>query len=183
MPPDYDAFFARALAKKPEERFQTPTEFSAAVAALPTGGTDARRRGRRAGGPGGERAGRHRRRRSRARPCLDMAGAGGSGGSGAGGAVRMPIMAVEVVVGRSDPQRGFHPDVDLLPLDHQQTVSRRHARIVTRHVDAYFIEDLNAFNRTRVNGLPLVPHQEHELHDGDALRLGNVELRFELGPR
>jgi hypothetical protein len=112
----------------------------------------------------------------------DMAGAGGSGGSGAGGVVRMPIMAVEVVVGRSDPQRGFHPDVDLLPLDNQQTVSRRHARIV-RHVDRYFIEDLNAFNRTRVNGLPLVPHQEHELHDGDALRLGNVELRFELGPR
>jgi serine/threonine-protein kinase len=183
LAPAYDAFFARALAKTPEERFQTPTEYSAAVAALPTGGTgtqgvaDGAPAALVANEPAGTGVGV-------AAPGLasDMAGAGGSGGSGAGGVVRMPIMAVEVVVGRSDPQRGFHPDVDLLPLDNQQTVSRRHARIV-RHVDRYFIEDLNAFNRTRVNGLPLVPHQEHELHDGDALRLGNVELRFELGPR
>jgi serine/threonine-protein kinase len=161
----YDTFFARALAKAPDDRFQTPAAFSEAVDALPVGGT-----GTQAAADGA--------------PAVLVAGESGGGGAGtsADGAARFPLTTAEVVVGRSDPQRGFHPDVDLLPLDAQQTVSRRHARII-RHVDRYVIEDLNAFNRTRVNGLPLVPHQEHELHDGDALRLGNVELRFELGPR
>jgi pSer/pThr/pTyr-binding forkhead associated (FHA) protein len=94
----------------------------------------------------------------------------------------LALTAPDLIVGRSDPQRGLRPDVDLLPLDPQQTVSRRHARI-TRREGRYYIEDLGAFNRTRVNGAPLVPHQEVELHSGDLLRLGNVELRFELRPR
>ncbi len=87
-----------------------------------------------------------------------------------------------MVVGRSDPQRGYKPDVDLLPLDPAQTVSRRHARF-SRQDGRYIVEDLNAFNRTRVNGTPITPHQDVEIHDGDMLRLGNIDLRFETRQR
>jgi serine/threonine protein kinase len=155
LPADYDAFFTRALAKKPGERYQTPVAFTEAIDTLPrldSGETHV--------------------------PSESLIGVL----SAPERAMRFPLMAPDLTVGRSDPQRGFRPDVDLLPLDQQQTVSRRHARF-TRRAGRYFIEDLNAFNRTRVNGLPLVPHQEHELRDGDTVRLGNVELRFEVGPR
>src|SRR5262249_7930432 len=92
------------------------------------------------------------------------------------------LTAPDLTVGRSDPARGHMPDVDLLTLDPSQTVSRRHARIAHREGRAY-IEDLNAFNRTKVNGEDLTPHQEVELHSGDHLRLGNVELTYEAHSR
>ncbi len=152
LPQAYDAFLARALAKKPAERYQTPPEFIEALDALP----------RLDGADSGE----------------TTVGALVAVGEN----TRLVLTAPDTIVGRRDPQRGFTPDVDLLSLDHQQTVSRRHARF-TRRAGRYFIEDLNAYNRTRVNGLPLVPHQEHELHHGDTVRLGNVELRFEICPR
>jgi serine/threonine-protein kinase len=94
----------------------------------------------------------------------------------------LALTAADMIIGRSDPQRGFHPDVDLLTFDPAQTVSRRHARL-TRRAGHFYIEDLNAFNRTRVNGTPLVPHQDVEIHSGDVMRLGHVELRFEIRPR
>lgn len=155
LPAEYDAFFTRALAKKPGDRYQTPVAFSEALDMLPrpdSGEIHA--------------------------PAESLIGVL----SAPDRAMRLPLVAPDLTVGRSDPQRGFRPDVDLLPLDQQQTVSRRHARFVRRS-GRFFIEDLNAFNRTRVNGLPLVPHQEHELRDGDTVRLGNVELRFEVSPR
>ena len=67
-------------------------------------------------------------------------------------------------------------------LDPTQAVSRRHARFMRRDGHCY-IEDLNAFNKTRVNGRPLVPHEDVELHDGDTLRFGNIDLRFEARGR
>ena len=42
------------------------------------------------------------------------------------------------------------------------------------------MEDLNALNKTRLNGVTLTPHEEHTLKDGDILRFGSVEVRFEL---
>jgi serine/threonine-protein kinase len=153
LPIEYDTFMVCALAKKPENRYQTPSAFMEALSALPV--------------PGGTRDNTH--------PEAAMATLVAAGGT------RFSLTGSDLIVGRSDPQRGVRPEVDLLPLDQQQTVSRRHARIVRRE-GRFFIEDLNAFNRTRVNGLPLVPHEEHELHDGDIVRLGNVELRFEVGP-
>jgi serine/threonine protein kinase len=155
LPSAYDAFMVRGLAKKPDERFQSPAEFMAALDtlhALAGSATASAQEG-----------------------LIGILAAVSDG-------VRFPLAAPDLVVGRSDPQRGFTPDVDLLAIDHQQTVSRRHARF-TRRAGRFYVEDLNAYNRTRVNGLPLVPHQEQELHDGDTVRLGNVELRFEVGPR
>jgi serine/threonine protein kinase len=155
LPPAYDTFLKRALAKQPADRFQTPVAFMEALDNLHA--LDAAQSGA----------------ASEALVAVLVSPEDGA---------RMTLTAPDVVVGRRDPQRGFSPDVDLLPLDHQQTVSRRHARF-TRRAGRFYLEDLNAYNRTRVNGLPLVPHQEHELHDGDMVRLGNVELRFEICPR
>ena len=154
LPPAYDAFFSRALAKKPADRYQTPVQFMEALDGL------------HALDPASTLA------RTEALTAVLVSPEG----------TRLALGGPDLIVGRRDPQRGYTPDVDLLPLDHQQTVSRRHARF-TRRAGRFFVEDLNAYNRTRVNGLPLVPHQEQELHDGDTVRLGNVELQFEVCPR
>ena len=83
------------------------------------------------------------------------------------------------MIGRSDPQKEIYPDIDLASIDAQHTVSRRHARLSIRD-GRYFIEDQNAFNKTRLNGVALTPHQEREIQEGDVVRLGNVDLRFEV---
>jgi len=157
LPETYDDFFQRALAKDPAARYQTPADFVAAVDALPPSlgiVSDAL-----------------------AASAVDAAVARLATLRAATGQ-EFALTAPDLVIGRSDPVRGHTPDVDLLSLDPSQTVSRRHARIAHRDGHAY-IEDLNAFNRTKVNGEELTPHQEVELHSGDHLRLGNVELTYE----
>jgi serine/threonine-protein kinase len=170
LPPEYDAFFVRALAKDPADRFQTPHAFVEAMAALPQPPRRAPAVARAASQP---YAGAVPTQPFEEEPVAVLAAPDGS---------PLLLAAPDLIVGRSDPQRGFFPDVDLIALDPQQTVSRRHARI-THRAHQYFVEDLNAFNRTRLNGVQLEPHQEVELHAGDGMRLGNVELRFELRPR
>ncbi len=166
LPATYDAFFERALAKRPDERFQSAHEFTAAADAL----LSSDEAGVQAGASSGPIS------------------ASAVSARGVSALVELtteqvfPLTAADMVIGRSDPQRNVFPDVDLLPLDPSQTVSRRHARFMRRDGHCY-IEDLNAFNRTRVNGRPLVPHEDVELHDGDTLRLGNIDLRFEARGR
>jgi serine/threonine protein kinase len=157
LPPEYDPFFQRALAKLPANRIQTPQAFIEALDALPVPG----------------RVATASRPSEATAVLMPLQPAGGT---------PLLLLAADLIVGRSDLQRGVHPDVDLLPLDPSQTVSRRHARI-TRHAGRFYIEDLGAFNRTLVNGTPLAPHEETELHTDDVLRFGNVELRFEIRPR
>lgn len=166
LSPAYNAFFQRALAKRPEARFQSASEFTTAADSLLTNSSE-----------------------------LQVATATGALDADAGEAGRavaalvetttgqvFALTAADMVIGRSDPARNVFPDVDLLPLDPSQTVSRRHAHFMRRDGHCY-IEDLNAYNRTRVNGRTLVPHQDVELHDGDTLRLGNIDLRFEARGR
>jgi serine/threonine protein kinase len=161
LPEAYDAFFQKALAKDPAARFQTPAEFVAAVDELPPSvgiGADAI--------PDSVTDGTVARLGTlRATTGQEFA-----------------LTAPELIVGRSDQVRGHMPDIDLLPLDPSQTVSRRHARLAHREGRAY-LEDLSAFNRTKVNGEELTPHQEVELRSGDHLRLGNVELTYEAHAR
>jgi serine/threonine protein kinase len=159
LPEVYDTFFQQGLAKDPAARFQTPADFVAAVDGLPPSAAVAQTPADTAPGEA-------------ASPGAHMGTLRAQAGQ------EFALTALEMIVGRSDPLRGHMPDIDLLPLDPSQTVSRRHARLLHREGHAY-IEDLNAFNRTKVNGEELVPHQEVEIHSGDQLRLGNVELRYE----
>jgi serine/threonine protein kinase len=159
LPEAYDVFFQRALAKDPAARFQTPADFVAAVDALPPSlGAVSAALDAEAPSEGDDAVAR-------------------LGTLRATSGQEFALTAPDLIVGRSDPVRGHTPDIDLLALDPSQTVSRRHARIAHREGRAY-IEDLNAFNRTKVNGEELTPHQEVELHSGDHVRLGNVELTY-----
>jgi serine/threonine protein kinase len=155
LPEEYDAFFERALAKRPGDRYQIPSAFIGALEMLPIP----------------ERGGVSVSRSEETVGALVPANG-----------PPLTLTAADMIIGRSDPQRGFRPDVDLLTFDPAQTVSRRHARL-TRRAGHFYLEDLNAFNRTRVNGTPLVPHQDVEILSGDVMRLGHVELRFEIRPR
>lgn len=158
LPLNYEAFIQRGMAKQPAQRFQSPQEFIQSLEALRTLTP--------------EGAGRPAKATTRALPRLIESQSGQT----------FMLMKPENVIGRSDPQKGIFPDVDLAPLDTQHTVSRRHARLMMRE-GRYSIEDLNAFNKTRLNDITLSPNQEQELREGDRIRLGNVELRFEVQTR
>ena len=55
------------------------------------------------------------------------------------------------------------------------TVSHHHA-IMVQQADDYNLRDLNSTNGTRVNGLRIV---ETKLHNGDQIRIGSIEMRYE----
>ena len=80
-----------------------------------------------------------------------------------------------MVVGRQDPVLGIFPEINLA----DKTVGRRHAYLRNQH-GQFTVEDLNALNKTRLNGEILTPYEERTLKDGDVLRFGSVEVRFEL---
>jgi serine/threonine-protein kinase len=80
-----------------------------------------------------------------------------------------------MVVGRQDPVLGIFPEINLA----DKTVGRRHAYLRNQH-GQFTVEDLNALNKTRLNGEVLAPYEERALKDGDVLRFGSVEVRFEL---
>jgi len=80
-----------------------------------------------------------------------------------------------MVVGRQDPVLGIFPEINLP----DKTVGRRHAYVRNQR-EQFTVEDLNAMNKTRLNGEILTPHEERTLKDGDILRFGSVEVRFEL---
>lgn len=87
----------------------------------------------------------------------------------------IPLTGELMVVGRHDPVLGIYPEVNLA----DKTVGRRHAYLRYQQ-GHYTVEDLNALNKTRLNGIILTPHEERTLKDGDILRFGSVEVRFEL---
>jgi serine/threonine protein kinase len=169
LPMEADLFMKKALAKAPTDRYATPQEFIVAleqmqerIQAMPPVKRDV--------WPG------HEQPQANAGPAKPAAPAQkearvlviSSGQS-------IPLTGEMMVVGRQDPTLGIYPEVNLP----DKTVGRRHAYL--RHQQGmYTVEDLNALNKTRLNGVILTPHKEHTLKDGDVLRFGSVEVRFEL---
>ncbi len=81
-------------------------------------------------------------------------------------------------IGRYDSGTGIHPTVDLKPLDHQRSTSRRHA-VIDRRGDRFVVRDeVGAANGTFVNGVRIEPGQEVEIRHGDVLHFGLVELEL-----
>lgn len=90
---------------------------------------------------------------------------------------RFAITRKSVIVGRSDPKRGYTPDIDLSGPDKKMMVSRQHARI--RFEESFFyIEDLKSRNKTRLRDLTLEPFRSEILQHGDVLYFGNVRIKF-----
>ncbi|WP_161981918.1 FHA domain-containing protein [Dictyobacter alpinus] len=86
----------------------------------------------------------------------------------------IPLDAPPMTVGRrDDTQIVPYPDINF----NDRSVGRRHAIIDKQ--EGYTIEDLNTPNGTRLNSVLLTPKQKYPLHDGDILKFGAVQVRFE----
>lgn len=89
-----------------------------------------------------------------------------------------------MTIGRSDPERGIEPDINLTPYAaHVMGVSRQHAVIMAKD-SSIIIKDLNSANGTRLNGYVLTPNQPYRLRHGDELTFGqlNVQVLFAVVP-
>jgi serine/threonine-protein kinase len=167
LPVEMNDFMQRALAKQPADRYATPREFINALEQI---------QDRLREMPPIERAGRNGD--AKPRPYNNVPAPPPqkearlivlSNGQ------PIPLRGDLMVVGRQDPTLGIFPEINLA----DKTVGRRHAYL--RHQQGnYTVEDLNALNKTRLNGVTLTPHEERSLKDGDILRFGSVEVRFEL---
>jgi hypothetical protein len=90
----------------------------------------------------------------------------------------LPSDKRELLIGRADPVRDIHPDIDLVPYGGDVNgVSRLHARLVVKDEQIY-IEDLNSTNFTFLNQQRLQPGQLYALNPGDELRLGLLMLQY-----
>lgn len=170
LPGDMDVFMRKAMAKSPNDRYNTPRDFIAAleqvqqqIPPVPTHPIE----------PGAE--------------LKAEAKAGASGGKAPAAPQKqariivlssgqpIPLDRDVMVVGRKDPTLGIFPEINLA----DKTVGRRHAYLRNQQ-GQFTVEDLNALNKTRLNGVTLTPYEERMLKDGDILRFGSVEVRFEL---
>src|SRR2546428_194016 len=165
LPMDMDVFMQKAMAKLPAERYATPQEFIAAldqlqerIQTMPTDrpGYDSPKNNVGIGRPLATPPKQAR---------LVVISSGQS----------IPLTGELMVVGRQDPILGIFPEINLP----DKTVGRRHAYLRNQQ-GTYTVEDLNALNKTRLNGVTLTPHEERTLKDGDILRFGSVEVRVEL---
>lgn len=172
LPMDMDIFMQKAMAKSPADRYQTPREFIAAleqlqqrVQAMP----QVKPAPAMVPGP----------MVPESRPLEPVKPAAPVQKQGhlvviSSGQI-LPLLGDVMVVGRHDPILGIFPEVSLA----DKTVGRRHAYIRNQQ-GKFTVEDLNALNKTRLNGAILIPYEECTLKDGDILRFGSVEIRFEL---
>ena len=81
------------------------------------------------------------------------------------------------LLGRSDPERAYRPDVDLADFSGLELgVSRQHGRL---HLDQgrLFYTDLKSANGSSVNGARLYTEIPMQLQDGDEIGLGKLNLR------
>jgi hypothetical protein len=86
------------------------------------------------------------------------------------------------IIGRPDaanPVSAQALAVDVSTLAEGRTVSRRHAQITERG-GTYYLEALNERNPTLLNGQALTLGEKRALAPGDRIRVGLVELVFEV---
>src|SRR5947209_5920266 len=167
LPVEVDIFMQKAMAKAPADRYATPQEFIAALDQLQER-IQAMPPGKRVSGPGYEQ------KPGAAGPAISPAAPPKQArivviSSGQ----QIPLTGELMVVGRQDPILGIFPEINLA----DKTVGRRHAYLRNQQ-GTFTVEDLNALNKTRLNGITLTPHEERTLKDGDILRFGSVEVRF-----
>ncbi|MDQ6659901.1 MAG: protein kinase, partial [Chloroflexota bacterium] len=146
LPTDMDIFFQKAMAKSPRDRYTTPQEFLAVleqiqegVQAMPqlVGSKPAREQNKRHAGSA-EKPNTAPQKQGR----LVVLSSGQT----------IPLNGELMVVGRQDPILGIFPEISLA----DKTVGRRHAYLRNQQ-GTFTVEDLNALNKTRLNGAILTP--------------------------
>jgi eukaryotic-like serine/threonine-protein kinase len=172
LPHELDQFMKKAMAKLPADRFSTPREFINALEKLqelnplvPIDRQDTAERPPLAEG-GSEEKDAYEQQETVPKPARLVVLSSNQ---------VIPLTGELMVVGRHDPVLGINPEINLA----DKTVGRRHAYVRCQH-GRYTVEDLNALNKTRLNGVVLMPYEERALKEGDILRFGSVEVRFEL---
>jgi serine/threonine-protein kinase len=200
LPPELDQFMQKAMAKSPADRYITPKEFIAAIEQLQKRIQATQSKGRVSVeyNPATENGYEQQQgqkvaevqavaaksiqepERTRAKTDAELVKPPSIPQKHARFYVLASNQYIELtgelmVVGRQDPVLGIFPEINLP----DKTVGRRHA-YVRNQQGQYTVEDLNALNKTRLNGVILTPHEERTLKDGDILRFGSVEVRFEL---
>jgi hypothetical protein len=87
----------------------------------------------------------------------------------------------EAFVGRADPQKGYHPQVELSQLDAQRSLSRKHARLLRERGAIYVREEPGVRNGTFVNGRRVKAGERVPVKDGDEIAFGLIKTTLRLG--
>ncbi|MGB8645465.1 MAG: FHA domain-containing protein [Anaerolineae bacterium] len=83
----------------------------------------------------------------------------------------------QLVIGRTDPESGIYPEIDLTTWGGDDAgVSRRHC-IITRGGNLFFIQDMSA-NGTWINDRRLQSGDRTPLNGGERLTLGHLQIEF-----
>jgi len=86
----------------------------------------------------------------------------------------------EIIVGRSDPERGVTVDIDLSSEDKLVgRMSPRHVRVIEEG-GLHFVEDLGSTHGSKLNGSFLEVGELVPLHPGDHLCLGSCVLYYDF---
>ncbi len=79
-------------------------------------------------------------------------------------------------IGRRDPRKNHYPEIDLA--EHDRGIASRNHAIIDRNNDHYTLTDLGSTNGTTINGVHIPAHIPQPLHQGDRIKVGEVELEF-----
>ncbi len=82
----------------------------------------------------------------------------------------------KAIIGRSDPESGYKPDIDLTPYSAiERGVSRRHAEL-RAGTEFLVIIDRGSTNGTQLNSFALQPNEPYKIQHGDLLTIGTMDL-------
>ncbi|MCU0499739.1 MAG: FHA domain-containing protein [Anaerolineae bacterium] len=94
---------------------------------------------------------------------------------------RIPLEdGFSVLLGRSEPEEKFRPDIDLgIYGAFERGISRRHARLFMEN-DTLYVVDLDSTNGTYLSGTRIPPHTPTPLALHDDLQLGTLHIKIIL---
>jgi serine/threonine-protein kinase len=85
---------------------------------------------------------------------------------------RIPLSGAEIRIGRRSVSRGIQPEIDLMGPPADPGVSRLHAKLIPAPGGTWTIVDLGTENGTMVNGRDVPSGHSVPLHPGDRIHLG-----------
>jgi hypothetical protein len=85
-----------------------------------------------------------------------------------------------LTVGRSDPDSGFRPQLDLTAYGGLDAgISRKHAKLFVFDKSLY-IQDCHSTNGTRINDFLIKPDLPYCLKDGDTIEFGRLQMKLSV---